>query len=206
MKDKGNIFIAQLMVLKDALEMVGGTALFKKRELFEAGLTYPAINAQMSVMDTHKALGEFVSEDVESLLDYTKQKMCDYCDTEEGNEVNVYILGLYVNDGKVLMDGFAVDRECEIYTYSKRDLSTMGWIDLNPFLNLLSVKTTLGIKLLGRSPKRKNESEQFWAIVDGRAYRLVAKDDRTFTLSVLYRGLINHINSYFKNIGIFVRV
>lgn len=206
MKDKGRMFIAYLNILKEALQMVGGTALFKKRELYEAGLTYPEINAQMSVMDTYKALEKLVSEDVEGLLDYTKEKVCDYCDTEEGNELSVYILGLYLKDGKVLMDGFAVDRECEIYTYSKRDLSTMGWIDLIPLLTMLSVKTTYCVQLLGRSPKRKNESEQFWAIVDGRSYRLVAKDDRTFTLSVLYRGLINHINSYFKNIGIFVRV
>ena len=200
MKDKGNIFIAQLMVLKDALEMVGGTALFKKRELFEAGLTYPAINAQMSVMDTHKALGEFVSEDVEILLDYTKQKVWDYCDTEEGNEVNVYILGLYVKDGKVLMDGFAVDRECEIYTYSKRDLSTMGWIDLNPILNLLSVKTALGIQLLSRSPKRKNESAQFWAIVDGRAYPLDVKNPEGVSFRALYSGLIKHVKAYLKDL------
>lgn len=202
MKDKGCMFIAYLNILKEALQMVSGTAFFHKRELLDAGLTFPEINANMSVMDTYKALSEFESNDVEGLLDYTKEKECDYCDTEEGNEVSVYILGLYLKDGKVLMDGFAVDRECEIYTYSKRDLSTMGWVDLIPFLNLLSVKNTLGIQLLGRSPKRKNESAQLWAIVDGRAYRLVPNGGRSYSLRDLYRGMIKHMRYFFKLYGI----
>lgn len=202
MKDKGSMFIAYLNILKDALQMVGGTAYFHKHELLDSGLTFPEINAQMSVMDTYKTLSDFESNDVEGLLDYTKKKLCDYNDTEEGIEVFVYILALYLKDGNVLMDGFAVDRECEIYTYSKRDLSTMGWVDLIPFLNLLSVKNTLGIQLLGRSPKRKNESAQLWAIVDGRAYRLVPNGGRSYSLRDLYRGLIKHMRSFFKLYGI----
>ena len=140
---------------------------------------------------------EFSSQDVEALLDYILDTSCDYCDTEEDKEFSVYILGLYLKDDKVLMDAFAVDTECNIYTFSKRDLSTMGWIDLTRFLFLLSVKTTLGIQLLGRSPKRKNEVSQLWAIVDGRAYCLTAKDEGV-SFRTVYSGLIKQVKAYLK--------
>ena len=197
MNSKGELFTAYLSVLKDALKMVGGTAFFRKRELFDAGLDFPGVNAEMSPVETCRALEEFSCQDVEVLLDYTLENSCDYCDTEEGKEFSVYILGLYLKDDKVLMDGFAVDTECNIYTFSKRDLSTMGWIDLTRFLFLLSVKTTLGIQLLGRSPKRKNEVSQLWAIVDGRAYCLTAKDQGV-SLRTVYSGLIKQVKAYLK--------
>ena len=71
MNSKGELFTAYLSVLKDALKMVGGTAFFRKRELFEAGLDFPGVNAEMSPVETCRALEEFSCQDVEALLDYT---------------------------------------------------------------------------------------------------------------------------------------
>ena len=155
----------------DALAMTGGAAYFRDKEFNKFGIPAPRLSAISSEAKTYKYLSDWISANYMSLVEMLDGKTCDYIDSVEC-DLSVYVIGLYLVDGHVLMDALIVDDELNIMCWAKQDILSCEGIDLEAILMALDVKVTYAVRLLERKSKRKDETALQWAVADGHLYRL----------------------------------
>ena len=171
MNNKENIRSANFSIIKDALAMSGGAAYFRKKDFEEFDIPSPKISACSSEVETYKYLSDWISANYMALAEMLDGQTCDYIDSVE-SDLSVYAIGLYLVDGRVLMDALIVDDELNIMCWAKQDILSFEGIDLEAILMALDVKVSYAVRLLERKPKRKDETALQWAVADGHLYRL----------------------------------
>lgn len=164
--------------------MSGGAAYFRKKDFEEFDIPSPKISACSSEVETYKYLSDWISANYMALAEMLDGQTCDYIDSVE-SDLSVYAIGLYLVDGRVLMDALIVDDELNIMCWAKQDILSCEGIDLEAILMALDVKVTYAVRLLERKPKRKDETALQWAVADGHLYRLSQNTGVALSLKAL---------------------
>ena len=195
MSNKENIRSANISIIKDALAIAGGAAYFRRKDFEEFDIPAPKISACSSEAETYKYLSDWISANYMALAEMLDGQACDYIDSVD-SDLSVYVIGLYLVDGRVLMDALIVDDELNILCWAKQDILGFKGIDLDAILKALDVKITYAVRILERKPNRKKELALQWAVADGHVYCLNQNSGIALSLKAIKDALAETLKRF----------
>lgn len=175
--------------------MTGGAAYFRDKEFNKFGIPAPRLSAISSEAKTYKYLSDWISANYMSLVEMLDGKTCDYIDSVEC-DLSVYVIGLYLVDGHVLMDALIVDDELNIMCWAKQDILSFDGVDIDAILKALDVKVTYSVRILECKPKRKEESALQWAVDDGHVYCIAQNTGVNLSINAIKDALVEILKRF----------